>query len=549
MSIQNHTNPRRPARLGLMAFVAAGLFVASACDNPDTEGRFNEFGDKTADRRGTAEMGTPDGGEQLDFSGRYLLALATTLAPTAPIYIETTVTVDPADFTIDFVFQPLKTDMVDGMPRPDARTAVGPQIVVDDVPLSEEGRFEVDLGMVEVNGDANPISGGDIVATIQLQGFVTSATSFCGSATGDVTAPTMLPLAGSTFGAAIIDVDDINMVTPVSICADPIPNNNMGDMGGGDMGDMGGDMDSPPPSIRCHEGLEGDYDLVFKADLSGERTQITMRLTPAAGMDADPHESPCYTGQLISQEDDTTVVANIDFVDDVNTVLTAFSGDFMIPPGANPALPNGAVADLELRAAQWTSEGACGEITFAIQDPPLSSDGDFFMIRQGSTEFTIDDTDLSNATCSAVIPANPCGMDAWAGTYQFKFITNTTAMLGGEPSVVEFNLETNPLTCLTGNWISLVNGDKLADVALAAPVDPDQIHIEMRNFVIPPNPDNPVVFLQDGGLADVVLDSVMATPGTSFCGTEEVFLLEPATISSDGTFAADQAEPATAECP
>ncbi len=529
---------RRPRHVAV-AVLLAGFAISTGCDNPDPEGRFNGFGDKTADRRGSADMGDPDGGQQVDFSGSYLLSLATTLAPTSPLYIQADVMVDTSDFTIDFVFQPLKTDNDGATPRADARTAVGPAITVTDIPLSASGQFEVDLGVVEVDGSANPISGGDIVANIQLKGFVLSTSKWCGTASGDVTAPTMLPLAGSTFGTVKID-GDITAITPVAKCeGGVVPGPDMGGDMGGDMGDVG-----PPAYIRCPAGLEGSYDLLFKADVSSVRTQVTMTLVAGDGMN-----SPCYTGEIISQSDGTTVVGTVEFMDDKDTVLTAFVPDFMIPPGASPILPNGGVAALELRASAWNATGACGELTFALESPAITSEGGFLMLRQGNTEYTIA-ADTTMATCDSIVPVMPCGLDAWAGTYQLKFISETTANLGGMPSLVEMNLAPHPLTCLTGDWSSLTVADlKLADVAQATQVDTDQAEIRMRNFIIPPDPNNVIPFLRDGGRADVVLRTSMSVPGTSFCGSEIVSLFEPAEIMSAGTINADQTEPATAACP
>lgn len=527
----------RPRCLG--AFMLLAGFALAGCDNPDPEGRFNGFGDKTADRRGAPDSGSPDGGQQVDFSGSYLLSLATTLAPTAPLYIQADVTVDPSDFTVDFVFQPLKTDIDMGAPRADARTAVGDPIIVNDVQLTESGQFDVDLGQIEVDGSANPISGGDIVASIQLQGFVLGTNSFCGTATGDVTAPTMLPLAGSTFGAVLIEVDDIKLIDPVAKCTTGVgPTPDMGDMG--DPGDMG----TVEPFKRCHPGLEGDYDLLFKADVSESRTQVTMRLAAGDGMN-----SPCYTGQIISQTDGTTVVGNVDFVDEVDTVLTAFVPDFMIPAGASPLLPNGGVASLELRATSWTTEGACGELTFALEAPPITSEGGFMMLRQGTTDFTIDPS-TSNATCTAIIRSAACGLEAWEGSYQFNFISETTMMLGGDPTVIQMDLKADALTCLGGSWSSTTTADfKLADIASASVVATDQAEIIVRNFIIPPNPDNVVPFLRDGGRADGVIRTSMNDPGTSMCGFVTLTLFDPLAIESPGTFAADQTAPATAACP
>ena len=221
--------------LGIMALaLAAGVYTG--CDVPDPAGEFEKFGDRTAEDRVVADMSI-NNGQQVDFSGTFLLGIVTPLLET-PIMLETVVSVDE-NFSADFEFQPIKTDITqDGTPREDARTPVGDVIAVSGVQVEPDGSFEVDLGEVAVAGDANPISGSDILANIQLQGVVQSMTFFCGTASGNAIEPIMLPLAGSTFGAVELEGATITDIEPVGSCA-PSSNNEI-DMGMGD-DDMGGD--------------------------------------------------------------------------------------------------------------------------------------------------------------------------------------------------------------------------------------------------------------------------------------------------------------------
>jgi hypothetical protein len=59
-----------------------------------------------------------------------------------------------------------------------------------------------------VTGMANPITGGDIVATLTIEGAIQSEDLWCGTVDGMATSPISLPLAGSTFAATRIEATD-----------------------------------------------------------------------------------------------------------------------------------------------------------------------------------------------------------------------------------------------------------------------------------------------------------------------------------------------------
>ena len=524
-------------KIVLLAPLAVATALISAC--PDSQGRYDEFGAKTEEaRKGATNNTDPNNAVQVDFSGRYFLAIATSLAPTTPLYFDTTVTVDE-NFMVNFSFQPVKTDLdptAGNDPRSDARTPVGDPIVVENVQLTEEGTFSVTLTDANVAGSANPISGGDIVATIELSGFVTSATTFCGTAAGEVSQPTLLNLAGSTFGAGIIDDDSIGTFEPIPKCeGGVIPEPDMGET---DMGDMDEDM-GPAAKKRCVAGLEGEYLLTFKADVQGTRNQVGLTLV----VDAD--EEVCYTGTVTSLTDDSEI-GTVEYAVELDGLLTTHIPDFTIPPGASALLPNGGVVALDLFGAHWTTEGQCGDLFFALQAPPITSPGGFAMIRKDSTVFTIQDSTTA-ATCTAVIPNESCGLDDFAGTYDFKFETASSA---GNPTLVSLELTTHPLTCLQGAWVSKTDGTTVvASVQEVLPLAADQLQINMRNFIIPPGA-NPL--LPNGGAADVVITSTVADSAApqNMCGTLSVNLFDPFTLASAGTFAAEVGtEPAEPRCP
>ncbi len=526
----------------LFALSAVSLAVAFvACDTPDPEGRYKEFGDNTKDYRSTTSTNNdPNNAVQVDFSGRYFLSIATSVLPSTPLFFDTTVTVDE-NFVANFSFQPLKTDLTPATdPRADARVAVGPPIIVNDVQLLEDGTFELELTDAAVDGEANPISGGDIVATIKLSGFVTSSSAFCGTVDGQVSQPTNIGLEGSTFGAIPIENDDLTLIVPEGKCgAGVLPVDDAGmDSGDADMGDDAG----PAPKIRCPAGLEGDYVLTFKADVQTERTQV--RMTVAASTDTNL----CYTGEVASLTSGDKI-GDIEYLREADGIMQILVPNFTIPPGATALLPDGGNSRLELTATNWTSKGSCGDLFFQLVElPAITSGGNFAAIRENSTDFTIVDS-MTSAKCSAIEPVTPCGLDAYAGTYNFKFITESTAGAGGSPTLITLELATNPLTCLSGSWISKTTETTLADVQYAELDGTDQVKLTVRNFVIPPDPTNVISFLRDGGLADAVIKSTQSVPGTSMCGTMSVSLLEPLQITSPATFGADVALEPDVACP
>jgi len=199
------------------------LFVTlfAACATPDTESRYNEFADATADAR-SVDANTGEG-VVIDFSGTFMLSLSTVVDTEKPIYFDTTVVVDVDAQTIDLSFQPLTADVNSaGEARADARDPVGDAITAEDVPYEDDGTWVADLGEVTMVGDANAVTFRDIVATLTLSGRVDSADFFCGTVAGDVTIPLPIPLAGSTFASVRVDdgvfvgIDDAPYACPAS---------------------------------------------------------------------------------------------------------------------------------------------------------------------------------------------------------------------------------------------------------------------------------------------------------------------------------------------
>jgi len=214
-----------PGQCGLMnrTLTIVLLFVTlfAACATPDTESRYNEFADATADAR-SVDANTGEG-VVIDFSGTFMLSLSTVVDTEKPIYFDTPVVVDVDAQTIDLSFQPLTADVNSaGEARADARDPVGDAITAEDVPYEDDGTWVADLGEVTMVGDANAVTFRDIVATLTLSGRVDSADFFCGTVAGDVTIPLPIPLAGSTFASVRVDdgvfvgIDDAPYACPAS---------------------------------------------------------------------------------------------------------------------------------------------------------------------------------------------------------------------------------------------------------------------------------------------------------------------------------------------
>lgn len=204
-----------PSRRSALALAAMLLFAALGCVDP--EERYDAFLERSAEQRNrdAGHVVVPPS-DRFDFSGNYLLALAVTLAPGQPILFSCEATVAQDLETLALAFQPLSIDD-DAMPR----VPVGERFEVNDVPYQEDGSFSAELGEVTVPARANPISGSDIVATVAVHAVARPMSDdhpalFCGDATGMVTVPLELDLAGSTVGA--VAADDFAGIEPLVRC-------------------------------------------------------------------------------------------------------------------------------------------------------------------------------------------------------------------------------------------------------------------------------------------------------------------------------------------
>lgn len=204
--------------LGLVGAVGLVL-TASGCPSPDVAGKYERFNEETKDDRvipdvpemevptppmppmpGTGGGDTESGGPQpLDIDGVYLVAVSTVVEPSLPLQFLADVDAEldlEGNGTITIEFQPLS---LDPMSTTEPREEVGDSLTIDSDVAAYA--FEMPFGVIEVTGEANPITGSPIESDITLSANIVSVDNWCGTADGEVLSPLQLPLAGSTFGA------------------------------------------------------------------------------------------------------------------------------------------------------------------------------------------------------------------------------------------------------------------------------------------------------------------------------------------------------------
>lgn len=216
----NQRLPLSPFVVGSLAQALVGpvmaglLLVASGCPSPDPEGKYDRFVDQTEDDRDLPEtkmdFGAPvlpdfgSGGETETgggptFDGVYLVAVDTIVSYGLPLQFlgDVTAELDAAgNGTISVTFQPLSLDpMSTTVPREEVGEAITIEGPVEDY------AFTLDFGQIMVTGAANPITGSDITATLSLVSQIRNEDAWCGTVTGMVESPIMVPLEGSYFAA------------------------------------------------------------------------------------------------------------------------------------------------------------------------------------------------------------------------------------------------------------------------------------------------------------------------------------------------------------
>lgn len=215
-----------------LSLLSAVSVLALSCADP--EGAFNEFVDREAAQAdagtggtggtgtggtggtgtgGTGAVGGASGGggesgtggtggggtcsplTQADVANGYMFTLSAVILPNKAFVADASITLDEANNTISMSVQPLRAD--------DKTTPVGAPILGGPFQIQPDGSFNADFGNITMAGDANPISGSDLVTTLTLVaepgGWCSESTFVCGSALGQATKPISLNLEGSTF--------------------------------------------------------------------------------------------------------------------------------------------------------------------------------------------------------------------------------------------------------------------------------------------------------------------------------------------------------------
>jgi hypothetical protein len=164
----------------------------------------SETGDgDPGDGDGDGDAGIPD------MTGTFLFALETSLGPDLPLQFATEISNmviadDGTGATADFTFIPLSLAQGETLIP---RACLDETLTYEGVVFDADGNFQIDMGYVMVSGEANPISGFDIEALLNVIGHIEHPDAMCGELEGMVVNPLVFDLAGSTFGAIRLDND------------------------------------------------------------------------------------------------------------------------------------------------------------------------------------------------------------------------------------------------------------------------------------------------------------------------------------------------------
>lgn len=192
-----------------------GAALAVACVDPG--GEFDAFVSRAPSRPVPGDAGGDAATCTVlpgSVNGSYLLALSVTLAPKKPIAVRVDLDTPESNGGTGLTLhaQPLRAA--------DRSTPVGPPLDFGPFPVGQTGAWRGDLPGLEVSGEANSVTGGDIAADVVLDGSLCGDGSlFCGTVSGRVTDPIPLDLAGSTFAMTRLDDTGATPATPVIDCA------------------------------------------------------------------------------------------------------------------------------------------------------------------------------------------------------------------------------------------------------------------------------------------------------------------------------------------
>jgi hypothetical protein len=165
---------------------------------------------------GSTDSGSTDTGGVMvpDITGDFLLALATPLDPSLPLQYIATFDFTPGGMggTVDVELQPLA---LDAGSTTIPRTFFGAPMMFAAIPVAADGSFTIDVGMMAVAAETNPIIFIDAQADmVVFDAQILDQDNVCGTVSGNVVFPIMASLAGSTF-AAVRVADTLPASLPV----------------------------------------------------------------------------------------------------------------------------------------------------------------------------------------------------------------------------------------------------------------------------------------------------------------------------------------------
>jgi hypothetical protein len=175
-------------------FATLGL---AACADPAT--RFEEFGTRYNELNPPIPDYLCEGNPCAQpapgaIDGSYLWTVSTEVGPTTPVLFHAVLTTVAAGDGLELSFTAAPLD------SGDRTTEAGPAVDYGPIAISAAGCFETSLH-VEAPGAANPITGTDLAADLDLAGQLCADVDplICGTITGAVTVPVALDLTSSNF--------------------------------------------------------------------------------------------------------------------------------------------------------------------------------------------------------------------------------------------------------------------------------------------------------------------------------------------------------------
>lgn len=181
-------------------FCAGGS--GSNADEDSGEGEGDGDGESEGD-------GDGDGGME----ATYLFALEMNLGPDLPLQFVATFDLTPTPdggAIANVSLQPLSLGQGQ---TTSPREFIGPPFEYSDIVIDADGSYEIDMGSVMISGEANPVTGSDLVATFLVDGVVVDADAMCGEVDGQMTIPLEFDLGGSTYAAVRLADDGSNPAT------------------------------------------------------------------------------------------------------------------------------------------------------------------------------------------------------------------------------------------------------------------------------------------------------------------------------------------------